>query len=401
VTRTLRIECGAAETRAALIDDDQAVKFWFAPALGDEAAPQPADDGDLRLGRVRAVSRPLNGAFVDIGEDADAFLPLTDKTPPAVEGEMRIVRIRRPAIGGKGAVLTADWRRDLPVIFQQAIERDARLSDAPSALGTAAPPTVAIARKASLFHPAEIVVDGAKALLSLKSAGLDAMLDETAVGGFDVNAEIEAALARVVPLPGGGRMTIDETEALAAIDVDMGDAATTSAANVNAAVNDSAARVLFRELSRRAIGGRVVVDFLSPPSSSGARAAFEKRLRETDADLYPRRSGRLQRDGLYDLTAPRREKSLLERATEPAGNGFVRAGRRPTLDWRAKAAVAALEGALRRARGRFPTLLVSPDLASYLESRIWATRIGERFGARFKIETHPRLEERSFEVVEG
>lgn len=401
MTRTLRIYCGAAETRAALIDDDRAVKFWFAPAIGDEAALRPAEDGDIRLGRIKTISRPLGGAFVDIGDDAEAFLPQSDKASPAVEGVLRIVRVRRPAIGRKGALASADWRGDLPAMSQEKIERDARRSDTPRALGSSIAPAVAIARKASLFHPAAIVVDRADALLSLRSAGIDAKLDETANGGVDISAELDAALARTVNLPGGGRMTIDETEALTAIDIDMADAATTSAAGASDAMNDRAARVLFRELSRRAIGGRVVVDFLPPATSSALRGAFEKRLGETDADLYPRRGGRLLRDGLYDLTAPRREKSLLERATEPVGERFIRAGRRLTLDWRAKAAVASLEGALRRARGRFPTLLVSPDLASYLDARPWLARVGDRFGARFKVETQHRLEERSFEVVEG
>ena len=36
--KRLIVECGAAETRAALLKDDKVWKFWFGPARGDEAS---------------------------------------------------------------------------------------------------------------------------------------------------------------------------------------------------------------------------------------------------------------------------------------------------------------------------------------------------------------------------
>ncbi len=195
-------------------------------------------------------------------------------------------------------------------------------------------------------------------------------------------------------------MVIDETEALTAIDVDMGGLADNSRSGANDAVNKAAAGRLFRELARRAIGGRIVVDFL-PPSSPRARSELLEWLTRADADLFPRRAGRLAPDGLFDMTAPRREASLLERATEPTGKDLVRQGRRETLDWRGKAVVFALERQLRRSPSAFFELLAGPGVAAYLNAQTtWTDRLRERYGARVTIVECKELGERRFDIAQ-
>ncbi len=398
MTRRLFIECGAAETRAALVDGDEAVKFWFAPARGDEAAAIAVEEGDIRLARVRSCSTPLGGAFVDIGEEADAFLPTAKNQSPPVEGAKTIVRVKRSALGRKGAVVDLDWRRGLSPGAQQAAEACAANASTPCALLPPADPAMKLARIGAAFKPAEIVADDSVALTALGNL-TPVVVDETAVIEADIQGAIEESLSRHVGFSGGGRLTIDETEALVAVDVDLAGRADASQRHANDLANKAAVARLFRELSKRGIGGRIVVDF-PPPTSPAARRDLLEGLTALDADIFPRRIGKLAPDGLLDLTAPRREKSLLERATEPAGEGWARAGRRLTIDWQAKAAIGALERALRRSRARRLTLLASEDLAAYLTGReTWLGRLRERYGARFTIETRPQMKERSFDVA--
>lgn len=398
VRRRLAIECGAAETRAALIDEGGAVSFWFGPAIGDEALPAPVEEGAMRLGRVKTMSRALRGGFIDIGEPDDAFLPIGASDAAPTEGAVVIVRVKRPAIGRKGAVVTASWRRDLPPALVRGVEEEARQDGpAPRALGPTESAAVRLARKGLQSGAEEILVDHADAATALAAAGIKATFAEDAVCAADIGSEIDSALAREIVLANGARLTFDESEALTAVDLDMAGAASTATAD---AVNVAASSALFRELSRRAIGGRVVIDLL-PPSSPQQRAVLERALADQDRDLYPRRAGRLARDGLYDLTAPRLTRSLLERASEPAGAGLLREGRRATLRWCANAAICALERALRRSRTGFITLLAAGDLTAYLAGCDRAlARVRARFGARFSVEEKLTLKDRSFDVVE-
>ncbi|MEZ5922647.1 MAG: hypothetical protein R3C60_15040 [Parvularculaceae bacterium] len=63
MTRRLLIESGAAETRAAFLAGDEPTHFWFGPARGDESLPHPPASGDLFAGRIRSVTKSLNGSL--------------------------------------------------------------------------------------------------------------------------------------------------------------------------------------------------------------------------------------------------------------------------------------------------------------------------------------------------
>lgn len=66
--------------------------------------------GDIILGRVKAVVPGIRGAFVDIGDTRDGFLPFADKdtNPPVSEGEAVMVQVRGEAMADKGARLTTN-----------------------------------------------------------------------------------------------------------------------------------------------------------------------------------------------------------------------------------------------------------------------------------------------------
>lgn len=80
---------------------------------------------------------------------------------------------------------------------------------------------------------------------------------------LDADQEIDAAISPVVPLAGGGRLTIEHTTALTAIDVDSGAATGSNPDDVALGVNLAAIRETARQLRLRRIGGPVVVDFIT------------------------------------------------------------------------------------------------------------------------------------------
>lgn len=82
------------------------------------------------------------------------------------------------------------------------------------------------------------------------------------LGRHDAEQAIRALLTPEAPLPGGGRLTIEPTRALVAVDIDTG-SDTSPAAALKADI--AAARALPRELRCRGLGGQITVDFAPIP----------------------------------------------------------------------------------------------------------------------------------------
>lgn len=394
MTHALLIACGAAETLGALVDGPEIVRFFFAPARGDEGRPRAAEAGDIVLGRIKTAAPALGGAFVDIGADDEAFAPASPKAKSPPEGALAIFRVRRPALGGKGAVLDRDWNRGLSPQRVAALNAEG----APRLLSQSFDAAFFIVRCAQDYGVAEIVIDQPDGQRALAAEGIAAACDDRRAGEVDLEAAIAASLDAEIDLGGGARMTIEETAGGCVVDIDAGGAAN-AARRPNDKVNERAARRLFRELSRRSIGGRVIVDFL-PPSAPSARRKLADLLETQDNGLYERRAGKLSPDGLFDMTAPRRDLSSLERASEPAAKGLLRAGRAARRDWVARRAIAALEARLRRNPRLRLSLDASEDIARAIEDRPeWLARLADRYGARMTIAVSAS-EERRFDVRE-
>src|SRR5678816_4730891 len=85
---------------------------------------------------------------------------------------------------------------------------------------------------------------------------------------FQIEHQIETAYARQVPLPSGGAIVIDHTEALVSIDVNS--ARATKAGDIETTAfntNLEAADELARQLRLRDLGGLIVIDFIDMESA--------------------------------------------------------------------------------------------------------------------------------------
>lgn len=398
MTRRIYIECGAAETRAAYFIDDEPVRFWFAPARGDEHLPRPPMNGDIFLGRVRSVSKALDGAFVDIDRGRDAFLPLKKGARPPVEGALVEVIVRRPQIGRKGAVVALNEAKAGASINADSGKPGAIRDPVDAAINAFA---FASPQAAAVSGDEEVVVDDAATAKILREYGARLVtIKEDLFESSGAEEALATSLERQLMLDGGARLTIDETEGVTVIDVDSGAMAAEANRRLNDHANLAAAQAIPAELSRRNIGGRIVIDFL-PPSDAQTCNALPVALKDRGKSLLKARYGKISPDGLFDLTLPRAEYSLLELASETCGADRVRPGRCFTIDWRAKAAIRALERALRLAPSAQLTLFAGGEIASYLTGRPqWSERVAARFGARFDMIYQPQFEERAFDVVE-
>jgi ribonuclease E len=144
---------------------------------------------------------------------------------------------------------------------------------------------------------------------------------------YEVEPQIDRIYERSVPLPGGGSIVIDRTEALTAIDVNSG-RATRAASQEETALhtNLEAAREVARQLRLRDIGGLVVVDFIDMRAQKNQRK-LEKELREAmKADKARFTVGKVSPNGLLEINRQRIQQALLVRThrTCPTCGGMGR-----------------------------------------------------------------------------
>ncbi len=141
---------------------------------------------------------------------------------------------------------------------------------------------------------------------------------------FQIEHQIETAYSRTVPLPSGGAIVIDHTEALVAVDVNS--ARATRGADIEETAlrtNIEAADEVARQMRLRDLGGLIVIDFIDMADAKNQRQ-IEQRLKEA---IRPDRArvqiGRISRFGLMELSRQRLRPSLSEgnHVTCPRCNG--------------------------------------------------------------------------------
>jgi ribonuclease E len=128
---------------------------------------------------------------------------------------------------------------------------------------------------------------------------------------YGLDEEIARIHHREVPLPSGGSIVIDQTEALVAIDVNSGSFRTDDSAEETAfQVNLAAAREIARQLRLRDLGGVIVNDFIDMRKERHRRSV-ERALR--DAVRRDRARTKILRTspfGLIEMTRQRIRPSL-------------------------------------------------------------------------------------------
>ncbi|CAG0965951.1 hypothetical protein GPROT1_01189, partial [Gammaproteobacteria bacterium] len=130
---------------------------------------------------------------------------------------------------------------------------------------------------------------------------------------YQIESQIEMAYSREVPLPSGGAIVIDHTEALTSIDINS--ARATKGGDIEETAlntNLEAADEIARQLRLRDLGGLFVIDFIDMVAARNQRAV-ENRLRDAlKQDRARIQLGRISRFGLLEMSRQRLRPSLGE-----------------------------------------------------------------------------------------
>ena len=270
----------------------------------------PDGVGDLLRGRVSARVPAMAGCFVAL-PGADGFLPDSEGGKGASEGIVLGVRVTRSAQGGKGPRLTAN------------------LLDPDRQLVTAGPPTLlrsgpsAVEIMAARYPEAVILADD-----PALSAVLRPLLGERVrviqePSDDAVETAIESLALPEIVLRSGGRLHIQPTSALVAIDVDTGGASSgrREKAASQLAFNQEILPVLARQIRLRNLSGAILVDLagLSPRRRLTLGPELAELLRHDP--LRPRFLG-FTALGLAEIVRPRAHPPLHELLAGPHAAGL-------------------------------------------------------------------------------
>ncbi|MEZ5662382.1 MAG: Rne/Rng family ribonuclease [Burkholderiaceae bacterium] len=146
---------------------------------------------------------------------------------------------------------------------------------------------------------------------------------------FQIEHQIETAYSRIVSLPSGGAIVIDQTEALVAVDVNSARAIKGGDIEETALrTNLEAADEVARQARLRDLGGLIVIDFIDMDESRNRREV-ENRLRDAlRQDRARVQFGSISKFGLLEMSRQRLKPMLSEGASIPCprcgGSGHIR-----------------------------------------------------------------------------
>jgi len=133
---------------------------------------------------------------------------------------------------------------------------------------------------------------------------------------FGVQKEINWTTKRKVPLPSGGDIAIEQTEAMIVIDVNSGRSTESDQENNSMNTNMEAMKEVARQLRLRDIGGMVIVDFIDMAREQNKKMLFFEMKKELARDraktvVYP-----VTQLGLMQITRQRINQNIQEKITE-------------------------------------------------------------------------------------
>ncbi|HVV31873.1 MAG TPA: ribonuclease E/G [Vitreimonas sp.] len=342
------IDGAIGESREVLLRDGRPIALRIAR---ESDAGRRARWGELYTARVREIDRQRRGGFVDLGlRDEMGFLPLGE------DGRVRLSKNDRVALTqGAGVVVSVTReaaRGKSPVLQLEATGRD---GEGPHLMGR---------------HACDEDLADAKPADGPTRAKIDAV--------------IEDALSRMVPIPGGGALSIEPTAALVAIDVDAGArAGSRDPERFALDLNVDAAFEVARQIRLRSLGGLIAIDFVSMRAKSD-RKDLEEAVRQAFADdPWSVQFGALSRFGVFDLARSQLRSPLHEQLRD--GHGRLSA---ETL---ALMALRAIEREARAVSGRQIACTVSPEVKAWLDAAEfdWRGALNNRIGMIWTLDAQP------------
>lgn len=360
--KQLIVDYGLIYNRIALLNHSQLTEIYIENQLDKSLV------GNIYLGRVVNIVKSMSAVFVDIGEKKNAYMPLE---PYIKSGEELLVQIRRDPVGEKGATVTTDisvsghYMVLLPKASNHMISKKitdkakkqqlldllkVHLSDFGAVIRTEAvhasdedilneieslkevwgnisKQTNRIVSNRLLFEDYtfetlinkeflsqvdEVVVNKKDVSKRLKHNQVTFYDDDYPIfEAYKIESQIVSSLDREIKLHQGSFITIDETEALTAIDVNSGQyVGSSNKEQTFLQVNLAAAKEIARQIRLRNISGIIVIDFINMKDKAYYSDLISVLKKYFKADKCQPQIHGLTALGLIEVTRKKNRKSL-------------------------------------------------------------------------------------------
>ncbi|NJC87781.1 MAG: Rne/Rng family ribonuclease [Desulfuromonas sp.] len=204
---------------------------------------------------------------------------------------------------------------------------------------------------------------------------------------YQIEEQIETINRNKVPLPSGGSIVIDPTEALVAIDVNSGKMAGESNVEATATrTNLEAAEEVARQLRLRDLGGLIVIDFIDMRERKHIRQVEERLKDGTARDKARITIGHISQFGMLEMSRQRIKPALTEGSFRicPHCQG---AGRIRSVETLAVSVMRRLHAALAKGQIAQAEVQMAREVASFLlnEKREELVEMERRYQADIQI----------------
>ena len=218
---------------------------------------------------------------------------------------------------------------------------------------------------------------------------------------FGVEAEIENALQRIVPLKSGGYLVFDQTEAMTTIDVNTGGFVGSRNLEETAyKTNLEAGQAIARQLRLRNLGGIIIIDFIDMNTDDHRRQVMRSLARALEGDHAQTKISDLSTLGLVEMTRKRTTESLERRLciTCPvcSGRGSIKSSETVSLE---------IFREIMRSGRQFEAqklmVLASPPVVSQIldEQSATVAELEELIGKSIRFQTEEQYSQEQFDVV--
>lgn len=137
--------------------------------------------------------------------------------------------------------------------------------------------------------------------------------DKPIFEAFKIEEQIKDLMGRKVPLPSGGHIVIEHTEAMIVIDVNSGRYAAKKDQELNSLKTDlEASREIVRQLRLRDIGGLIVIDFIDLEDEKNRKKIYDELKKEFKRDRAKVALLPMTDFGLVQITRQRVRENILQ-----------------------------------------------------------------------------------------
>lgn len=219
-----------------------------------------------------------------------------------------------------------------------------------------------------------------------------------------VEAELQKALERRVPLKSGGYIVVDCTEAMTTIDVNTGGfVGKRDFSETVFKTNLEAAKTIARQLRLRNLGGIIIIDFIDMQNPAHKAAVLEELRRAASTDRTKLTISEFTELGLVEMTRKRTRESLSHTLCEPCplcgGRGEIKTAR--TVCYEIMREIVRLYRQYEKADS-FKILASQPVIDFFLEDEACALELLQNFVQKpVHLETEPAYTQEQYDVLIG